>query len=550
MRKLTSSRMTRGTLYGILSTLCMCITLPAMAHPPAKGAKLPPSKAAADLKEVRRLRDQAKKDGKQDAARDARIIELLNNAKRTLISEGRYACCIKGGCEECTMEMSCPCGQELSEGKEGSGVCKTCYDGWKKGEGAFEGIPLSEVKLAPMERMAGMQGIHPGTMGDWSMSREASGTSWVPDDSPMYMKMAQLSEWETMFQGYGYSVYTDQGGKRGDNQFFVPTQVMGMASKREGNHVFGLRAMFSLDPLLVGEKGYPLLFQTGETAHGKPLVDAQHPHDFTMELAGTYAHKLTEKGGIVSAYLAPVGEPALGPSAFPHRPSALDNPEATLGHHWFDSTHITYGVATLGAATNAVKLEGSIFTGREPDENRWKWDKMRFDSYSGRVTINPSRNWSAQISHGFLKSPEALEPGTNEQRTTLTASYGKSLSGSVHLAVTAGWARKRLYEPDGHRRIGDAYLLESAYLTPGYTAFGRYENVDKDELFPGAAGHPKYNIHKFTIGGIKNVGRYSGAEFGIGGSVSAYAFPSSLKDSYGSNPVSFNIFLRARTTGM
>jgi hypothetical protein len=31
-----------------------------------------------------------------------------------------------------------------------------------------------------------------------------------------------------------------------------------------------------------------------------------------------------------------------------HRPSQHD-PDAPIGHHWQDSTHITFGVATLGA---------------------------------------------------------------------------------------------------------------------------------------------------------------------------------------------------------
>ena len=532
------------------------IALPAAAHPPAGGKKLPPSKAQADLTAWKRLTAQAEKT--KDPAEKARLMsqaqERINAAKRILVSENRYACCIKGGCAECAMEMSCPCGIELSEGKEGKGVCKTCYEGWQKGEGAFEGIAFAEVKLdpTPMDKMGGMDGMHQmkGAFGDWAMSREASGTSWVPEESPMYMKEGTLGDWETMFHGYAYGVFTDQGGKRGDNKVFAASQVMGMATKRDGNNIYGGRAMFSLDPLLIGEKGYPLLFQTGETSKGKPLVDAQHPHDFTMELAGTYTRKLNQEGGVVSAYLAPVGEPALGPSAFPHRPSAFDNPEAPLSHHWFDSTHITYGVATLGAATNNVKLEGSIFTGREPDENRWRWDKFRFDSYSGRLTMNPSKNWSTQISHGFLKSPEELEPDTNEQRTTLTATYSKAMGEGTHWQTTAGWARKRLYQIGKEKRQGDAYLLESAYLAPKFTLFGRAERVEKDELFPEDESHPKYTVNKFTLGGVKNIGRPFGADLGVGGSVSTYAFPSALKESYGSNRVSFNVFLRLRTAAM
>jgi hypothetical protein len=55
------------------------------------------------------------------------------------------------------------------------------------------------------------------------------------------------------------------------------------------------------------KRGYPLLFQTGETADGRThLVDRQHPHDFLMELATSYSVPLGRDG---SAF-AYVGLPA------------------------------------------------------------------------------------------------------------------------------------------------------------------------------------------------------------------------------------------------
>lgn len=546
------------TLTALLTGL---LASTAFAHPPANGGKpLPPSKAQKELDQARKLWKGGKK---------AEAEALLAKIKPILASEGRYACCIKGGCNECALEGNCPCGQELSEGKDGEGVCKTCYDGWHNGQGLYDGIAVSEVKLSQdmhgmgdMPAMKGMDGMMGHTMkgmlGDWRMNREASGTSWLPDSSPMYALMGKLGSFDAMLHGTAYGVYTDQnqdGGKRGGSDTYASSQLMGMAWSRVGSNgagggIVGGRVMLSADPATMGTAGYPLLFQTGETAFGRPLLDRQHPHDLFMEIAATYSHRLTPTGGFAYVYLAPVGEPALGPTAFPHRVSAFDNPEAPLGHHWFDSTHITYGVATAGVAANSWKVEGSVFTGREPDENRYRFDKMRFDSYSGRITVNPTRDLSAQISHGFLKSPEVTEPGANQQRTTASLTHNLPLRGGKdNLQTSLMWARDRKYElGDNHQ--SDAYLLEGAYLAEKGTLFGRVERVEKDELFPDSERHPRFTVNKFTVGGVKNVTGGNSAELGVGASISAYALPGGLRDSYGSAPVSVNVFVRLRTPRM
>src|SRR5207253_9881589 len=171
-----------------------------------------------------------------------------------------------------------------------------------------------------------------------------------------------------------------------------------------------------------GEKGYPLLFQTGETANGRPLVDRQHPHDLFSELAISYSYALSKKTDVF-AYLGYPGEPALGPVTFMHRPSSLDNPNSPISHHWVDATHITFGVVTIGFRLGKFKLEGSSFTGREPNGNRYSFDKPRFDSRSGRLAFNPNKNWAIQVSHGFVKSPEELHPVENIYKTTASVVY-------------------------------------------------------------------------------------------------------------------------------
>src|SRR5437773_8617439 len=211
------------------------------------------------------------------------------------------------------------------------------------------------------------------------MSREGSGTSWLPDSSPMYGRMFMFGEDMLMLHGAIFPRYTNVSTRRGDDRIDAPNWFMAMFSHPLGDSTqFGSRLMMSLDPLTEGGRGYPLLFQTGESWNGQPLHDRQHPHDLFDELSLSLSQKFDHD---LSAYIyfGYPGEPALGPPTFMHRPSAIDDPDAPLGHHWQDSTHVTFGVATAGFAWKNIKVEGSIFTGREPDENRYDFDRPRFD---------------------------------------------------------------------------------------------------------------------------------------------------------------------------
>ena len=251
----------------------------------------------------------------------------------------------------------------------------------------------------------------PAMLGPYSMNREASGTAWQPASSPIYASMFHAGGWMGMAQGYATLVHDDQGGPRGDTKTFSESMAMVMANRPVGGHGrLGLRAMLSFDPLM-GRRGYPLLFATGETANGvTELVDRQHPHDLFMELAASYSHDLGN-GRALFLYGGLPGEPALGPPTFMHRISGMDNPEAPIGHHWFDSTHITWGVVTGGYSTRTWKVEASAFKGREPDQRRWDIETPKLDSWSVRAFWNPVANLSLQASTGHLHSPEQLPPG-------------------------------------------------------------------------------------------------------------------------------------------
>lgn len=399
--------------------------------------------------------------------------------------------------------------------------------------------------LAERDMMAGMLGQH-------SMMREGSGTSWQPEATPMLGTMWQSGDWSLMAHGMVNAIYDDQGGRRGDSKSVVTSMGMLMASTELGAGVFGLRGMFSLDPLM-GRSGYPLLLQTGETADGEHhLVDRQHPHDAFMELAATYSVPLAN-GDAVYGYLGLPGEPALGPSAFMHRFSGADNPEAPLTHHWLDSTHITFGVATLGYALARWKIEGSLFNGREPDQYRWNIETRAFDSASARLSFNPNDAWALQVSHGYLDSPEQLEPEVSVRRTTASASY-QSRAGGGQWQSTLAWglnAKKGGESRDGHGgdNVSNGYLFESTYvLAQRHTFFGRLERVKNDELFEeGDPLHGQgFNVSKLSLGYIRDFARFGDATLGIGGLLSAYRLPDELHDAYGAHPLSTMVFLRLK----
>src|SRR5882724_3474175 len=384
-----------------------------------------------------------------------------------------------------------------------------------------------------------MQGMY----GPYPMTREASGTSWQPESSPHEGIMAMHGEWMTMIHGFINLIYDHQGGPRGDTKTFSSSMLMMMGQRPLGEGTLGLRGMVSADPLM-GKDGYPLLLQTGETADGQtPLIDRQHPHDLFMELAASYSVPITTSSSAF-IYAGLPGEPALGPPAFMHRFSGADNPEAPISHHWLDSTHITYGVVTLGYIAGEFKLEGSAFRGREPDQNRYDIETGRLDSASVRLSYNPGRDWSLQVSRGHVESPEALEPDVNVNRTTASVMYNRSFGANTWQTMLA-WGRNAASTGD----TTDSYLLESAVaFSKTHTVFGRFERADKNELFPQGSllAEETFGASKLSLGYIYDFLADGHFKFGIGGLVSKYSLPGELETFYGSDPTSYMLFARVR----
>ena len=424
----------------------------------------------------------------------------------------------------------------LMPGRSFSATPAAAVEGGTEANQAEDAEPMAMPKMMPAMSMLGLYG-------PYSMSREASGTSWQPDSTPMQGLHRMGDPWMTMWHGMANLIYDDQGGRRGDKTTFSNSMLMFMGRREVQDGAFGVRVMISADPLM-GKDGYPELFQTGETADGvHPLIDRQHPHNLLMEVAGTYSLNLSGRSAVF-AYAGIAGEPALGPPAFMHRFSGVDDPEAPLSHHWLDSTHITYGVVTAGYVWDRVKLDASAFNGREPDQNRYDVELRRFDSYSARLSYNPLPDLALQVSYGRLASPEQLEPKVAVHRSTVSASYNRMLA-TVHWQTTFAFGRN---DPQPGTS-SDAWLLESELiLADVHTLFGRAEHVAKNELF--LPGQPLYGqtftINSLSLGYIYDFTRLAQSRVGVGGLVTVYHYPSILDATYGGGLVSAMLFLRIK----
>ena len=413
-----------------------------------------------------------------------------------------------------------------------------------------------QLKTGGMQDMPGMpmdqdnsMNTHPENFIQEIIYHAASGTDAEPNSTPTPMLMRIERQWTMMFHANVFVGDLQQSGPRGGDKFFSTNWLMGMVQRKTGPGVFTARVMLSLEPATVTEERYPLLFQQGETAFGVPIADGQHPHDFIVELAALYDIKVGEKG-LLSFYWAPMGDPAMGPTAYPHRASAGENPVATLGHHQEDSTHIADDVATVGFTYGAARVEASGFHGREPDEFRWDIDQGKMDSWSVRLTVQPGKNWSGQYSYARITSPEALFPGEDQERMTASLMYNRALL-EGNWANTIAWGRTRSLTDNA---ILNAYLVESTarFKTRNYV-WTRIENVDRSSdlllggrPLPAFQEHPIGRVQTYTVGYDRDIDLIPHLASALGVQLTTYGVPQSLKPLYGTNPVGVVVFLRLR----
>ncbi len=383
------------------------------------------------------------------------------------------------------------------------------------------------------------------------MSREGSGTSWLPDNSPMYAIHAARSGWKLMGHGNVFLQYLRDEEPRGHEQLGSINWFMGMARRPLGAGRLGVKAMMSLDPATIAGCGYPDLLASGERCEGEPIVDQQHPHDLFMEIAATWEQPLSRNLAL-QIYGGPVGEPALGPVAFPHRASAMSNPVAPISHHWLDATHITYGVVTAAVHGRRWKAEGSVFNGREPDEERYDFDLAALDSYSGRFWFLPASGVALQVSAGRLTD---AEPGHDDEdrvdvdRITASVTYHRLIGdGPGVWASTVAWGR--------NRESGEStdFLLVETTVDVGqrHAWFGRLDLGGKDAHdldLHDVDG--TFTVAKLQAGYTRYLDLGTVLQAGVGGTVTAAVVPEALRDAYGGRvPMGFGVFLTLRPRGM
>lgn len=399
-----------------------------------------------------------------------------------------------------------------------------------------------------MAQMKGMNMRMPMPPAPELLMQEASGTSVNPAAAPMPMRMIMRGEWNLNFMADAFVTDTQQSGPRGADKLYSTNVFMGSAEHSVGRGAFLFDLMLSLEPATITDREYPLLFQTGETAFGKPIEDGQHPHNLVMAAGLHYARPIGE-GAIFEAYFAPVGDPALGPVAYPHRASAAEIPQAPIGHHWEDSTHISYEVATVGLKYKFVRWEASGFHGGEPNENRWNIGAGAMDSWSTRLSIFPDSNWTGQISVGRLTHPEALELG-DEVRTTASVEYSRPMQ-------YADWSTSFIFGRNHKTATGadtDAFLIESvAPLRKNNFLTGRWELVDKDDLFAAqpaveqqlleTVGTTTFRIGEYTLGYTRYFPLWQAVATGIGANFSTYTLPQAIVPFYGAHPFGVNVYL-------
>jgi len=426
----------------------------------------------------------------------------------------------------------------------------------------------------------------------------SSGTSIEPASAPVPMLMMERDGWRLMLHGNAFAADTQQqaNSERGRDAFFSTNWIMPMAQRQLGNNGRGgqltLRAMFSLEPATVGSRNYPELFQQGETAYGAPIVDGQHPHDFLMELAALYDLRLSHNT-LLSLYAAPVGDPAIGPTAYPHRQSASEDPIAALGHHQQDSTHIAFNVVTGGLTYRWARIELSGFHGGEPDEHRWAFQPSpnghAIDSVSTRLTISPTPDLTGQYSIAHITSPEALYPGEDQQRQTASVMYHHSFgvnpppsmpsmkmddmagmnmsttmpasSSPMHmaaeprtdLATTFLWGRARSLSDNNKE---NSYLAEALLRVASRNyVWTRIENAGRSNellLSPGSPLPPNFaespigHVAAYTLGYDHDLPLGPRVLAAPGAQFTFYRTPQALRSIYGDTLTAEVIFIRFR----
>ena len=380
-------------------------------------------------------------------------------------------------------------------------------------------------------------------------ARLGSGTSWLPDSSPLYAVIPHIGRWGFMLHGNVYAGFSHYNSRRGWNRFMGRNTLMGALFRTfKSSELLG-RLALSLEPLTIGSRGYPQILQTGQQSDGTLIHDRMYALDFFRELALTYNWKVTENWAAL-VYAAAAGEPALGPVTFTQRVSASPDPLAPLGFRAQENSHASFGVLTVGAYTRALKIEASWFNGEVPGKKRYGIYFRKPDSYAVRVSYNPGISWSLQLSYGFSERPVASEPDRSDHRLSASFSYTNWLGADAGLACTVSLAQRVTT-----RDYASTALLAEFYRNfDGHHAlFGRGELMQKDglELELERASKRRYAVGTLAGGYIYYLTPLVSVVPGFGARFSINPMDGELVNDYGRRvPVGIMVFAQLRTAAL
>jgi hypothetical protein len=379
-------------------------------------------------------------------------------------------------------------------------------------------------------------------------SRFGSGTTWLPDASPLHAAVPHMGKWGLLFHGNLYTGYNWYSSDRGGQRFMGRNTLMGALFRTFKQSELLLRLAMSFEPLTIGPRGYPQILQTGQTSNGKRIHDTMYALDFFRELAVTYQWEVTPKwAGLVYAALA--GEPALGPVTFTQRVSASADPLAPLGFQAQEASHASFGVLTVGAFTRKLKLEASWFNGEVPGRYRFRISLRKPDSYSLRATWNPGAHWSMQASYGFLEKPVPSDP-RHQHRVSASATYTQWTQNDAGLAATLSFAER----VDTDLNVSTAFMAEAYWNIDGnHAVFTRWELLQKSgqELVLKEPGTELYAVGSISGGYVYYFGPYITLAPGLGVRGSINPMEDDLAREYGSR-VAYGVmaFAQLRTSAL
>jgi hypothetical protein len=336
------------------------------------------------------------------------------------------------------------------------------------------------------------------------------------------------AQWSTSIHGAAFGIHNTEAGPEEPRTENFSTNWLELRGRYDtaSGFFFGVRGRGSAEPYTIPEEGYPQLLQYISPYAGGPLIDRMRARDVIEEAAAEVGWRS------LRLYVAPIGEPTLGPRPYGLRESSADIAVAPFAYDIQESFHVKTSVVNAALDTKFVRFEGGVFHDGTSTGRHTSLETGDIDSWAARVTVMPSDKVSFQLSRGEL--------GDDFVRTISSASVG--YQGSV-VAATALWTRRE----EGLTGPLDAYGIEISIRATRNTITGRFENVDRPSI---AGGEPTRTGHG-TVGYVLDVLTRPTWRAGAGINVDYHTNSRALTGGvYGHKPQTIYFFARIRSVGL